>query len=220
MFDNLMDFEWEWIIRIVCATLMGAIIGYERHARLKDAGIRTHAIVAMAAALLMIVSKYGFDPNTADEARIAAQVVSGVGFLGAGIIFVKNDLILGLTTAAGIWATSALGLCFGAGLYVIGFISGFLIIVIQLFVYKFFNSRVIRTSFALRITLNKETSLTSISDLVHKFGYTQSDNTITAAEENDKWYLRTTLATTKDSTPATFLKALEKLDGVEGVKLV
>ena len=220
MFDNLMDFEWEWIIRIVCATFMGAFIGYERHARLKDAGIRTHAIVAMAAALLMIVSKYGFDPNAADEARIAAQVVSGIGFLGAGIIFVRNDLILGLTTAAGIWATSALGLCFGAGLYVIGFISGILIIAIQLFVYKFFNSRVIRTSFALRITLDKDTSLTSISELVHQYGYTQSDNTITAAEDNDKMYLRTTLATTKNSTPSALLAALNEVPGIEDVKLI
>ena len=220
MLHDFLDFEWEWIIRIVCATLMGAIIGYERHARLKDAGIRTHAIVAMAAALLMIVSKYGFDPGTADEARIAAQVVSGVGFLGAGIIFVRNDLILGLTTAAGIWATSALGLCFGAGLYVIGFISGILIVAIQLLVYKFFNSRIIRTSFALRITMKEKGSLSTISDTVHQYGYTQSDNTITAAEDEGKWLLRTTLATTKNTTPNELLTALKELEDVEDVKLV
>ena len=112
------NFQAEWVLRLVCAVLAGILIGYERHNRAKAAGIRTHAIVALASCLLMIVSKHGFDgAEKYDAARIAAQVVSGVGFLGAGVIFVRNDNVRGLTTAAGIFMTAAIGLCFGSGMY-------------------------------------------------------------------------------------------------------
>ena len=88
-----------------------------RKNRNKSAGIRTHAIVAMGSALMMVVSKYGFadiaEIGKFDGSRIAAQVVSGVGFLGAGIIFVRNNLVSGLTTSAGIWATAGVGLAMG-----------------------------------------------------------------------------------------------------------
>lgn len=91
-----------WIFRIVLATLCGCAIGYERTSRNKSAGIRTHAIIALGSSMFMIISKYAFfDVSTADGARVAAQIVSGIGFLGAGVIFVKDDLIQGLTTAAG-----------------------------------------------------------------------------------------------------------------------
>ena len=93
-----------WIFRIVLATLCGCAIGYERTSRNKSAGIRTHAIIALGSSMFMIISKYAFfDVSTADGARVAAQIVSGIGFLGAGVIFVKDDLIQGLTTAAGMW---------------------------------------------------------------------------------------------------------------------
>lgn len=95
-----------WIFRIVLATLCGCAIGYERTSRNKSAGIRTHAIIALGSSMFMIISKYAFfDVSTADGARVAAQIVSGIGFLGAGVIFVKDDLIQGLTTAAGMWTT-------------------------------------------------------------------------------------------------------------------
>ena len=105
-----------WVVRILIASLCGFIIGFERKSRSKEAGIRTHAIVCMASALMIIVSKYAFSDmatatgaKDADPARIAAQVVSGIGFLGAGIIFVRRDILHGLTTAAGIWATAGIG---------------------------------------------------------------------------------------------------------------
>ena len=86
------------IFRIVLATLCGCAIGYERTSRNKSAGIRTHAIIALGSSMFMIISKYAFfDVSTADGARVAAQIVSGIGFLGAGVIFVKDDLIQGLT---------------------------------------------------------------------------------------------------------------------------
>ena len=113
--------ELEWLLRLVIACILGVAIGFERKNRNKMAGVRTHAVVAFGAALMMIVSKYGFmDMGDYDGSRIAAQIVSGIGFLGAGIIFVKdNNSVSGLTTAAGIWATAGVGMSIGAGQYFI-----------------------------------------------------------------------------------------------------
>ena len=218
MLEKMLDVELEWFIRILCAAVMGALIGYERHTRSKDAGIRTHTIVAIASALLMIISQYFFNVS-ADPGRIAAQVVSGVGFLGAGIIFVRHDLILGLTTAAGIWATSALGLCFGAGFYMLGFFVGLLIIAVQLLVFRYFNFSSTRTSMDLLILMNNNGSAKDVSALFHRMGYSQSDNTITKAEEDGYWYLKTGIIATKNISPSEVISKLEALDGVESAKL-
>lgn len=123
----------ELILRLIVAGILGIFIGFERKNRNKMAGVRTHAIVAFGAALMMVVSKYGFaDVADFDASRIASQIVSGVGFLGAGIIFVKNNTwISGLTTAAGIWATAGVGMSVGAGLYFVAIASGILLILLQ-----------------------------------------------------------------------------------------
>ena len=127
----------EFLIKMILATSMGAIIGFERKSRNKEAGIRTHAIVCLASALMIIVSKYGFfDVDEYDAARVAAQVVSGIGFLGAGLIFIKNNAVNGLTTAAGIWATAGIGLAMGAGLYGVAIGGTFLIVIIQTLMHK------------------------------------------------------------------------------------
>lgn len=130
-------FHLELMLRIILSCLIGYIIGYERKSRDKSAGMRTHAIVGMGAALMMIVSKYGFmDMPDHDASRVASQIVSGVGFLGAGIIFVKNNIVSGLTTAAGIWATAGVGMAIGAGSYFIGIWTGFLLVLIQILLHK------------------------------------------------------------------------------------
>ncbi|MDG0814472.1 MgtC/SapB family protein [Cohnella rhizosphaerae] len=114
------------MLRIAAAGLCGAIIGYERKSRMKEAGIKTHFIVGMGAALMMVLSKYGFmdqrdwDNVSLDPSRIAAQVVSGVGFLGAGMIILQKQTVKGLTTAAGVWSTAGMGMAIGAGLYIVG----------------------------------------------------------------------------------------------------
>lgn len=132
----------EYMVRIVLAALCGAIIGYERSRRRKEAGLRTHIIVALGAALLMIVSKYGFDDVVTipgmrvDASRIAANVITGISFLGAGVIFVRDASIKGLTTAAGIWSTAGIGLAIGAGLYAVGIFTTILLMAIQLSVYR------------------------------------------------------------------------------------
>ena len=139
----------EFFLRILIACVCGAAIGYERSKRLKEAGIRTHIIVCCAAALTMIVSKYGFadlvGPDGAgmygtkgtDPARLAAQIIGGVSFLGAGIIFRNGNSIKGLTTAAGIWATAGIGLAIGAGMYIMGVFSTLVVAVIQILMHKF-----------------------------------------------------------------------------------
>ena len=113
------------VLRLVVASLLGAAIGYEREVRAKGAGVRTHVLVALGSALLMIVSQYGFmDPSVAgthaaDASRVAAQIVSGIGFIGAGTIIVQKHAIHGLTTAAGMWVAAGIGMASAGGLYVI-----------------------------------------------------------------------------------------------------
>jgi len=110
--------------RLALATMLGLLIGIERERLERAAGMRTHALVCVASALIMIVSTYGFPipgseaEATLDPSRIAAQVVSGIGFLGAGVIFMRRNVIRGLTTAASVWAVSGIGLAAGGGLYI------------------------------------------------------------------------------------------------------
>lgn len=137
----------EFLIRIILASLLGILLGMERSARSKEAGIRTHCIVALTAAVFMILSKYAFmDLNVdgalgvrgADPARITAQVVSGISFLGAGIIFKHgHSSIKGLTTAAGMWATAGIGMAIGAGLYWVGMSATALVLLTQLIFHRY-----------------------------------------------------------------------------------
>lgn len=116
----------EFVIRLVVAGAMGALIGLDREYRAKEAGYRTHFLVSLGSALIMIVSQYGFTEVLGregiglDPSRIAAQVVSGIGFIGAGTIILNKQIVRGLTTAAGIWATAGIGLAIGAGMYGLG----------------------------------------------------------------------------------------------------
>ncbi|GAB6092019.1 MgtC/SapB family protein [Furfurilactobacillus curtus] len=132
-----MPLELDWCLRLLLAAACGGLIGYERSSRLKNAGIRTHIIVAVGAALIMIVSKYGFadvltrSDVVLDPSRIAAQIVSGISFIGAGTILVKQDNVNGLTTAAGVWATAAVGMAAGAGLYFIALAAMLVVVAVQ-----------------------------------------------------------------------------------------
>ena len=140
----------DFCLRILVALLCGGAIGIERSRHFKEAGLRTHVIVCVGAALIMVVSKYGFAdlatggeafPGThgADPARIAAQVVSGISFLGAGVIFKREGLVRGLTTAAGIWITAGIGLAIGAGMIFLGLVVTVLICVLQILIYRYFS---------------------------------------------------------------------------------
>ncbi|MBP3838892.1 MAG: MgtC/SapB family protein [Prevotella sp.] len=114
---------WELILRLLASCLLGGLIGLEREYRAKEAGFRTHFLVGLGSTLFMIVSQWGFSDVlggrniSLDPARVAAQVVSGIGFIGAGTIIFQKHVVRGLTTAAGLWVTSAIGLACGSGMY-------------------------------------------------------------------------------------------------------
>lgn len=139
IYDNL-----EFLLRLLLSAALGALVGLERSKRRKEAGIRTHCIIACTSALFMIVSKYAFldcldlaGLRGADPARIAAQVVSGISFLGAGVIFKNGNSIRGLTTAAGMWGTAAIGMAVGAGMYWLGLIEAAILVAIQIILHRF-----------------------------------------------------------------------------------
>jgi putative Mg2+ transporter-C (MgtC) family protein len=149
---NFLDEKSVWIfmLRIAFATFCGALVGLERTKRSKEAGIRTHTIIAAASALIMIISKYGFADlalaedgavfaasRGVDPASIAAQIVSGISFLGAGVIFRNGNTVKGLTTAAGIWATAAIGMACGSGMYTMAIVVTLLIVAVQLLMHHF-----------------------------------------------------------------------------------
>ena len=134
--------HWEYLLAIFVATVLGFAIGFERKVRFKEAGVRTHAIVAAGSCLMMLVSKYGFDG--ADSARVAAQIVSGIGFIGAGMILYKKQALQGLTTAAGIWTTAGVGMAVGADMYFLAIGATAIIIVVQCIMhlpYKVFRTK-------------------------------------------------------------------------------
>ncbi len=113
-----MTIDWSLILRLLLAGVMGGLIGLEREFRAKEAGVRTHFIVALGSALFMIISQHAF-VGRFDAARVAAQVVSGIGFIGAGVIIFQKNVVRGVTTAAGLWVAAATGLACGAGMYVV-----------------------------------------------------------------------------------------------------
>jgi putative Mg2+ transporter-C (MgtC) family protein len=116
------DGQWALLLPALLALVLSALIGIEREVRAKSAGLRTHTLVGLGSAVFMIVSKYGFGdlsdvPGVSiDPSRVAAQVVSGIGFIGGGLIFVRRDIVRGLTTAATVWLAAAVGMAAGAGL--------------------------------------------------------------------------------------------------------
>ena len=142
IFTFCSEYQINFIFRMIVACICGVLIGYERKNRAKEAGIRTHCIVACASAMMMIVSKYGFfdlietslfkgADIRLDPSRMAQGIVTGVGFLGSGMSYIQRGTTKGLTTAAGVWATSGIGMALGAGMYVIGIASTLLVLSTQ-----------------------------------------------------------------------------------------
>ena len=155
-----MDVNLDYLFRIILSAMCGFAIGFEREKRLKNAGIRTHIIVAISSALMMIVSKYGFydvleSGLSVDASRIAAGVVTAIGFLGAGVIYVRKENTVGLTTAAGLWATVGIGIALGAGMYFLGIAATVLILLIQLILHHMKVKSIMMVSAQVVINLDK-----------------------------------------------------------------
>ena len=177
----------EFIIRLFVAGILGSIIGLDREYRAKEAGYRTHFLVSLGSALIMIVSQHGFsevldNPGVSlDPSRIASQVVSGIGFIGAGTIILHKQIVRGLTTAAGIWATSGIGLAVGAGMYDLG-ISATVLTLVGLELLSFLFKKIgMRSSVVEFSTDNKET-LNRITKYFHSKNFQ-----IVSFQMNEKW---------------------------------
>lgn len=167
---------WDLILRLITAACFGALIGLDREYRAKEAGLRTHFLVCLGSALVMIVSQHGFGDLLGQEgigldpSRIAAQVVSGIGFLGAGTIIIHKQFVRGLTTAAGLWATAAIGLVIGAGMYYIG-IAGVFLTLAGLELTNLFLRGVGLHSILLVFTTTKKENLGIITNEINSLGH-------------------------------------------------
>ena len=186
-----------YFLRIAVATLCGVLIGLERTKRSKEAGVRTHCIIACASALIMVISKYGFadmidaagnalaGTRGVDPSRIAAQVVSGISFLGAGVIFKNGNTVKGLTTAAGIWATAGVGLACGAGMYAVAIIVSVLIIGVQLLMHRFSIGNDAYFNGEIRITMVDTPQIREALRAKQKeLGITVTNTRLTAGNDN------------------------------------
>ncbi len=161
------EIMWIMILRLGVAGMLGTLIGLEREYRAKEAGMRTHFLVALGSSLIMIVSQYGFGDNMADASRVAAQIVSGIGFIGAGTIMMQKQFVRGLTTAAGLWVAAGIGMAIGGGLYVIGIVTTvFTLIGLELFQVMFQRFHTKNTQ--LVFTTRHHSDLVKITDALNE----------------------------------------------------
>ena len=213
--------ELYYLLNILLAVVLGFAIGYERKLRYKEAGIRTHTIVCAGSALIMVVSKYGFaDIMEYDASRVAAQIVSGIGFLGAGIIIYRKHEIHGLTTAAGVWATSGVGMAAGAGLYIVALGATMIIIAVQCLFHL--NCRIFRTKkyFQIKICfINGGEECGKVKELFQ----TDRFNRLVIERKGSETMYRATLNTDEEYSSAQlqeimkenpFIKSIERCDEV------
>lgn len=193
----LMKYEINLIFRMVVACVCGVLIGYERKNRAKEAGIRTHCIVACASAMMMIISKYGFldlidgsyFPGAdvrLDPSRMAQGIVTGVGFLGSGMIYIQKGSTKGLTTAAGVWATSGIGMALGAGMYTIGIATTVLVLLAQFLLHGKGRFTMMHKSKTLKIYgVNEENFQKKVEHELKEMNISVSDVSITKNFENE-----------------------------------
>ncbi len=215
--------QWEIISRLVLAAALGSVIGFERERLSWAAGLRTHMLVCVGSALVMIVSAFGFadilgTPNVVlDPSRIAAQVVSGIGFLGAGSILLRGEVIRGLTTAASLWAVAAVGLAVGGGMYTAA-IAATIIILIILAGLKPLERRFIAVKQQRQIQLAAERATVSLSsvDKALGTGSVRVKQFIVQQSEEDPEVdeVQIVLSRTSDGDFAAICRRLEGMAGV------
>ncbi|MBQ8344102.1 MAG: MgtC/SapB family protein [Clostridia bacterium] len=186
------------LFKLVLASLLGFAIGYERKRRYKEAGIRTHTIVCLGSALMMLVSIYGF-PTDADTARVAAQIVTGVGFLGAGIIVYRKHETKGLTTAAGVWATAGVGMACGGGLYILAIAATAIMITAQLLFHTNFRIFRHKLKFTIEIVFYQTDDENTL--IKKEFGVDRL-NSLLITRQNERLIYSATLLTEKEHRSA------------------
>lgn len=211
--------ELHSLLNILLAVLLGFAIGYERKLRYKEAGIRTHTIVSVGSALIMVVSKYGFsDIQEYDASRVAAQIVSGIGFLGAGIIIYRKHEIHGLTTAAGVWATAGVGMAAGAGMYVVA--TGAAVVIIGVQCIFHIKCRLFRTKKYFQVKICFTSSGTE-NDTIKELFQTDRFNRLVIERKNGETVYHATLNTDREyssqklsqiMTEHPFIRSIERCD--------
>jgi putative Mg2+ transporter-C (MgtC) family protein len=211
----------EFILRLFIAGILGSIIGLDREYRAKEAGYRTHFLVSLGSALIMIVSQHGFGeildmPNVnLDPSRIASQVVTGIGFIGAGTIILHKQIVRGLTTAAGVWATSGIGLAVGAGMYELG-ISATILTLVGLEVLSFLFKSVGMKSSLVEFSTESKDVLNRITRLFHSknfliVSFQMSEKRV---GESILYHVTMVIKLKKSNDEGTLLSILQDFDGV------
>ena len=211
--------ELHSLLNILLAVVLGFAIGYERKLRYKEAGIRTHTIVCVGSALIMVVSKYGFsDIQEYDASRVAAQIVSGIGFLGAGIIIYRKHEIHGLTTAAGVWATAGVGMAAGAGMYVVA--AGAAVVIIGVQCIFHIKCRLFRTKKYFQVKICFTSSGTE-NDTIKELFQTDRFNRLVIERKDGETVYHATLNTDREyssqklsqiMTEHPFIRSIERCD--------
>lgn len=218
-------FEQE-VLRLLVAAGLGAVIGFERERLDRGAGLRTHALVCVASALLTVISAYGFEDVlranrtvAIDPTRIAAQIVTGIGFLGAGLIVLRKNTVYGLTTAASVWAVAAIGMAVGAGMYLPAVITTALMLVILLGLKPLeqrFFPRKSSQPFTIRI-LRQQVPIATIETSVHDYGLDLRRLKLQPGEQDDESLITLELHGRRASSIS---QLAEHLRGIPGVREV
>ena len=210
----------ELVIRLIVAGVLGAVIGLEREYRAKEAGMRTHFLVAMGSSLIMVVSQFGFAEDLHyDASRVAAQIVSGIGFIGAGTIMMRKQFVQGLTTAAGLWVVAGIGMAIGGGLYIVG-IAGTILTLLGLEVLQ----RIVQKLHVRRVELVFSTkshdNLVRITDVLNRSHYRVDSCNISAAEgKSGKLTVKMTLSSIMHHDNRRLQFMLKQMRDVEVEKL-
>lgn len=218
----------EVIVRLFLAAIMGGAVGIDRQRYEWAAGLRTHMLVCLGSALIMIVSAYGFADIQAaehvsfDPSRVAAQVISGIGFLGAGtILFLKHEVVKGLTTAAGLWTVAGIGLAIGGGLYFAAAATTILVLII-LVVIKPYKKRLIveRRQTEIQLKFNKDqVSLSKLENILNDNKIIYNHLKFTSSKEDNTYALEIRLnKSVSNKTVLDFVQSLNNINGINEVE--
>lgn len=218
--------EVEIILRVLLGATLGAVIGYERERQDQPAGLRTHMILVIGATLAMMLSVnlgylYARPGTPADPARLAAQVISGIGFLGAGAILRYGFTVKGLTTATSLWTMAIVGMAVGAGYYLIGVVTTALILVV-LEVLNVIENRFVRTSVSRFISIDATYSkgvVKSVRHIIREFSDNLVSFTIQKQVKNKRLRIQVVAQISRDQTLEDLIETLSDIDGVRNLKV-
>ena len=203
----------ELIFRVLLALVIGFAIGFERKMRFKEAGVRTHTIVCIAAVLYTMISVYGFSGG--DPARVAAQVVPGIGFIGAGMIFYHKETIRGLTTAAGIWATAAIGMAVGVGWYTLSVVAALSIILIQCVMHM--NFRIFHSHHYVKVNIIFTDATGEVAETIKNLFSVDRFSKISAQKDGDSVIYTAVISTDKILSVSEIHKVLTENKSIRSI---